>query len=89
MTIWGADANGQLGRGGNQPGKYDKIIGPYTNHTSPEKGNGVKMANIRKQHHMMPTNTWKRTKLHPREKQQIKQSQEPEKTKKTYSKRTP
>jgi len=45
MTIWGADANGQLGRG-KPTRKYDKIIGPYTHHTSPENGNGVKMANV-------------------------------------------
>jgi len=37
MTIWGADANGQLGREQNQPEKYNKIIGPYANKASPEK----------------------------------------------------
>jgi len=68
MAIWGADANGQLGREKNQPEKYDKIIGPHTNKTSPEKGNGVEMANLCRQHLMIPTNTWKRSKIHPKEK---------------------
>ena len=80
MTIWGADANGQLGREKNQPEKYDKIIGPHTNNSSPEKGNGVKMANLRRQHLMIPMNTWKRAKIHPRKKQ-IQESYEPEKQK--------
>ena len=81
MTVWGADANGQLGREKNRPGKYDKIIGPYTNHTSPEKSNGVKMANICKQHHMIPMNTWKRAKLHPKEKKKINESPDQKKAK--------
>jgi len=81
MTIWGADANGQLGREKNQPEKYDKIIGPHTNNSSPEKGNGVKMANLCKQHLMIPMNTWKRAKIHPKEKKQIQESHEPEKQK--------
>jgi len=36
MAIWGEDANGQLGREKNRPGKYNKIIGNYTNHESPD-----------------------------------------------------
>jgi len=31
MTIWGADANGQLGRDEARPELYNKIAGPYTN----------------------------------------------------------
>jgi len=81
MAVWGADANGQLGREKKHPEKYDKIIGPYTNHTSPEKGNGVKMKNICKQHHTIPMNAWKRAKLRPKEKKQINESPDPKKSK--------
>ena len=74
MAIWGADANGQLGREKNQPEKYDKIIGPHTNNSSPEKGNGVKMANLCKQHLTIPTGKWKRAKIHHEGKKQIQES---------------
>ena len=37
MTIWGEDANGQLGKEKETTSKYHKIIGPETNATSPEK----------------------------------------------------
>jgi len=35
LTIWGADANGQLGREIAHPEKYNKIIGPYTLQNKP------------------------------------------------------
>jgi len=73
----------------NQPGKYDKIIGPYTNHTSPEKGNGVKLANVFKQHYIIPMNTWEREKIHIREKQEIKKTMNQNKSKQTSGKETP
>jgi len=63
MTIWGEDANGQLGRDTARPELYNKIVGPYTNKECPEKGNGIKFIQQCLQHQMIPMNTWERAKL--------------------------
>jgi len=57
MKIWGADANGQLGRDTTRPEQYNKIIGPFTKQATPGKGNGVKLAQQCIKHQMIPMNT--------------------------------
>jgi len=54
IAIWGADASGQLGREQEHTEKYHKIIGQYTKNNKPEKGNGVKLAQICQQQKMIP-----------------------------------
>lgn len=50
----GEDANAKLGRDHIQPERLREIIGPQTNVTAPEKGNGVQMAQIWKQNPRYP-----------------------------------
>ena len=38
MTIWGAGANGKLGRDTARPDQYNKIIGRFAKQENPEKG---------------------------------------------------
>ena len=61
ITIWGADANGQIGRTEGQPEQYHRAIGPYTLHQGMEKGNVIQLAHkCKQQHKTTQMNSWER-----------------------------
>ena len=55
LTIWCADANGQLGKPEHQSAEYQKIIGPYTQAKTIEQGGrGATWGHL--PHHQRDTN---------------------------------
>jgi len=78
LTIWRADANGQLGPVEEQKEEYRKIIGPHTLATQMEPGNGTSIGKACLPTNMIPMNTWKRTPLTKHEKREILRTNKPE-----------
>ena len=83
ITIWGADASGQICITEGQPEQYHRTIGPYTLHQGMGKGNGngMQLAQTCKQRKMTPMANWKRAKLTKQGKSQLKQRNDTARTK--------
>ena len=72
LTIWCADANGQIGKITQEEEKPRRIFGPYVKQEKAEKGNGRAISYICYQENMIPMNTWKKAPLTKEEKETIK-----------------
>merc|ERR1712112_406205 len=59
LTIWGDDANGQLGNRKKQNPQLNKTIGMHTNMETTEEGNGKSLETLCMKHQMIPMNTWR------------------------------
>ena len=59
LSIWRADANGEIGNRNRNGANINKIIGIDTMARTAEPGNGGHMQNICKKHEHTPMNTWR------------------------------